>query len=110
VVGADRTEKEHQDLIDQGKTKTEYDKSQHGEKQGYKAADVKYYDKKGKQINPKDVADKANEMKSIGGIGIYNSFTHIDIGIENPMVKLQLGTTEQSKNMYTFFIIKIYIF
>jgi len=30
------------------------------------------------QIDPGDVAKKAQEVKSIGGIGTYNTFNHID--------------------------------
>ncbi|MDI6757480.1 MAG: hypothetical protein QME32_05600 [Endomicrobiia bacterium] len=78
VTSGDRTRAEQERLINDKKTTTSYEKTPHGEHQGYIAADAKFY-KDGKQINPDTVADMAGGLSDIGGIGYYKDFTHIDL-------------------------------
>jgi RHS repeat-associated protein len=78
VIGADRPREIQDQLIQSKATKTEYAQSQHGAVQGYRAADVRYY-RSGNQIDPLTVAHTAQTIPSIGGIGVYRTFTHIDI-------------------------------
>jgi hypothetical protein len=81
VVGADRTREVHERLIKlspKGEVAESYETTQHGSVQGYRAADVKYYNN-GRQISPLTVAQTAQTIPAIGGIGVYRTFTHIDI-------------------------------
>lgn len=78
VSGSDRTRAEHQVLRDIGATGATYEETKHGSIQGYKAADVKYLYRSGKQIPPLDVANAARKLRSIGGVIVYNTRTHID--------------------------------
>ena len=78
ITGADRSRAVHRDLVERKKTKTKYRDTQHSRFQGFKAADIKCF-KAGKQIPPLTVAKVARDIPAIGGVGVYNSFTHCDI-------------------------------
>ena len=79
VCGGDRTREEQKELFDNRDTTAPPGTSQHEKEQRHSAADVRYYDENGKQIDPSKVADKAKEIEKIGGVGVYDTFTHIDI-------------------------------
>lgn len=78
VTGADRSREVHRDLVERKKTKTKYRDTQHSRFQGFKAADIECY-KDGVKILPLTVAKAARDIPAVGGVGVYNSFTHCDI-------------------------------
>jgi RHS repeat-associated protein len=84
ISESQRTEKQHKAIMDDGLTKASYKSTQHSSYQGYKAADVKYYNKDGKQINNKEVAEAAELVDEVGGIGVYNTHVHIDVRDRKP--------------------------
>lgn len=47
------------------------------------AADIKVY-KDGKQIPPSQVYEYAKSLADVGGVGLYSTFTHVDVRPRKP--------------------------
>ncbi len=59
----------------------DYKNCQHSVYQGYKAADVTFFNTSGNMIAKNIVGDTAKQMTGIGGVGVYTKLNvvHIDI-------------------------------
>lgn len=78
VSDGDRSFEVYKKIKGNAATYEDYLKNYHGEGHGHIAADSQFY-KDGKMIPHTEVADAAGQVKDIGGIGLYDTHTHIDL-------------------------------